>query len=332
MKKKELIFRFLSFTDTHHTMLNPTHRLDNLFLTTIQKVEEIAQVAKDLKVDAVFHEGDLYHSPIISDTVATIIGQLYKKFDNLFILPGNHDLKGNNINTLNQTKLGLMTGLGIGKIVNYGDIYKFEKNGITVQLTGSPSDFDINNDKEKFILRQKECDIAIHLVHAMLLQQDAKFGKYMPIREIQEETVADITISGDFHLGFDPIEYNGKVFLNSGAIARRTILMDEINRMPQYAIINIYDDKSFDYEYIPLKCAKKGIEVLDRSKMEEKKEYQKEIENFKDIIKSLNKNNFNNISDIIDDISNEKNIDPEIIKYSLEKIDYVRTNFNLEEV
>lgn len=332
MKEKELAFKILFFTDPHHTMRIPSSRKDDSFITTLAKVDEIIDISIEEKVDEVLVGGDIFDSPDIGDSVAGTVGKTYQRFPvRVSIIPGNHDLRGNSMSTLYQTKLGLLGKLGIVNLIKEGDMIKLEKNGITLQITGSPSDFGINLDKEKFILREKECDIAIHMVHAMLLKEDAKFGTYLPLKEIQKITKADITLSGDFHLGFDIVEMEGKYFLNPGAIIRKSNLLEEIDRQPQIVLISIYDDKSIKCEYRQLQCASKGDVVLDRSKIESKILYNSMLDNFKQTIISNNtKTEKVDINDIIKSIAKQDNIDDEVKQCALEKVDVARVNLKIQ--
>ena len=98
----------------------------------------------------------------------------------------------------------------------------FLRKTVKLQITGSPSDFGINEtNKCLFLKKRADVDIAVHMTHAMILRGDANFGDYVPINEIQNETKADVTLSGDFHLGFETVEYQGKYFVNPGAMVRK---------------------------------------------------------------------------------------------------------------
>jgi len=317
----EVLFKLLFFTDTHYTARNPTSRKDTLFLTSIKKTREVIDIGIKNNVDAYLHGGDFFDSPDISDNVAGIIGEVYKEFPKkVIVIPGNHDIRGNNITTLEQTKLGLLGRLNVVQILNYGDKVIFEKDGIKLQITGSPSDFGINRNKQMFILKEKNADIAIHMAHAMILRGDANFGDYVPIREIQDETKADITLSGDFHLGFDTVEHQGKYFVNPGALVRKYNFLEEINRIPQVALITIDNNKQITIDLIPLATAKPGSEILDRSKIIQKREYEAKILEFKQSI--ITRDSYStNLLDVIYYMAKQEKIEPDILKEILKRID-----------
>jgi DNA repair exonuclease SbcCD nuclease subunit len=294
-----------------------------LFLTSIDKTREIIEIGIKNDVDAYLHGGDFFDSPDISDNIAGIVGEIYKEFPKkVIVIPGNHDIRNNNITSLEQTKLGLLGRLGIVKILNYGDKIIMEKDGQKLQITGSPSDFGINRNKQMFILKEKDSDIdvAVHMAHAMILRGDANFGDYVPINEIQNETKADITLSGDFHLGFETVEYQGKYFVNPGALVRKYSFMEEINRTPQVALITIYDNKQINVDLIPLATAKPGNEVLDRSKIILMREYEAKILEFKQSITTRDSYSID-LLDIMHYLAKQEKLEEEILQEILKRID-----------
>lgn len=318
------MFKLLFFTDSHYTGRNPASRKDNLFETSLRKTNDIIQIGIDNDVDVYMHGGDFFDTPDISDNIAGIVGELYRKFPKkVIVVPGNHDIRGNNINTLEQTKLGLLGRLGIVQILNYGQKVIFEKDGMTFQITGSPSHFGINRNKEMFILKEKETgiDVAIHVAHAMILRDSANFGDYVPVNEIQNETKADITLSGDFHLGFNTIHHQGKYFANPGAMVRKYSFLEEIERTPQVALVTVDDDKNISIRMIPLKTAQSGHDVLDRSRIMLQKEYQQKIVSFKQTIVSSWDMPFMDVLDAIQYMAKETQLEEDILQEILKRID-----------
>lgn len=323
------MFKFVAFTDTHYTARNPVSRKDTLFQTSIDKTREILNIGIEHNVDAYLHAGDFFDSPDISDNVAGIIGSIYREFPKpVIVIAGNHDIKGNNIDTLDQTKLGLLGRLGVVRLLNYGEKIFFEKNGLKIQITGSPSDFGINRNKEMFILKEKEADVAIHMAHAMILRDDANFGDYVPIREIQEETQADVTFSGDFHLGFETVQSNGKYFINPGAMVRKYNFVEEMQRTVQIALITINDDKSINIEMIPLKTAKPGEEVLDRLRIITQREYAQKLLDFKQCLETREILT-TNLIDVIQFISKQDNVEEEVIQEILRRLDETKKKLGI---
>lgn len=327
--------KFLFFTDTHYTFKAPISRFEgNDYLNMLlQKTSNVFQIGKQNNVDFYIHGGDFFDSPDIGDSVAGAVGKIYREINEpIFAIAGNHDLIGNNIATLYQTKLGLLARVGIITIINrYEPIY-FEKYGKKLQITASPSDFGIDGDKSAFILEEKKADYAIHVVHAMLLKENANFGTYMPLSSIQDSTLADVTLSGHFHLGFDTVNHFGHYFANPGALVRKNALLEEYNRMPKVVLVEIdCETNEIFLTDIYLDCAKDGSEVIDRTKLQTAKEQEKRIMDFR--MSLLNKNFANNIEldKLVSVIQEEEDVEPEVIREVIKRLDAAKTGLKEEQ-
>lgn len=320
---KKPLFRFEYITDNHFTQKNPEHRLDDMFFAGLKKLDEVFERTQIDDVETYLLDGgDIFNSPNISDRTANIVGNSLKKWKGkILAIAGNHDTEGNNLNTLYQTKLGVLDNFGILRVIKPYEKIVLEKEGVSVQITGSSSNYGINNEEDMFIIKEKTVDIAIHMVHAMLVAEDRKFGSYVPLRNIQDKTKADITLSGDWHLGFETVIYEGKYFANPGAIVRKYALMEEINRMPKFIEITVYDDKSFDLVTMPIKCAKPGNEVLDRSKILATAEYNEKLLEFSNTFSFEEQKTYDiNIENVISQIASNKSIDNEICQNAIDTV------------
>lgn len=344
---KKLMFKGIHFTDTHYTHRNPKNRKDIMLAAAIEKTIEVANIAKENDVDFIIHTGDFFDTASVSDGVAGFVGKVYQRefHKKVIVLPGGHDLRHNNMVTLDETKLGLLGKLDIVEIVDAEKKILFEKDGFTLQISGVPSETLISQTKEKSILNEsdKTADFAINLLHAMVLKENANAGSYIPLTEIQSVTHANATLIGHFHLGFDHYEFDDqemgfkKYFVNPGALVRKYNFISEIERTPQVALLEIYDDLSMDVTYIPLKTVRPGEEVLDREKMLEAKEYEAKLDEFangitsfvdgdKEFDLSMNiENIFKRICEEIDDVQEQL----EIMKIGLRFIEDAKKTLKL---
>lgn len=260
--------KFLFFTDTHLRSTTPENRTDDIVETMKEKLTEVVQIANDNKVSAVIHGGDLFDIPNPGlGTMGDLVG-IFKGLEApMYIVNGNHDIYGHNIATLNRTLLGFLIAMGNITLLTREPVYVDDGN-VRVQLTGAGYQYDIDDDISSYVVSKDNCDVAIHIVHGMLLNR-AVFPdvRYTLVDDIKDKTHADITLAGHYHLGFDEVIYNGKYFFNPGSIVRLSNHPAEIKRMPKVLLIDL--DSGIAYRYIKLKCAKAGPEVLDRSKVEE---------------------------------------------------------------
>ncbi len=262
--------RLLFFTDDHKRGTTPANRKDNFPATLAAKLREVVAIAREREVDYILHGGDFYDVPAPAISVCGEFLAIYQQFPApVYIIAGNHDLFGNNEETLPRTMLGLAARLGIVRMLGREPVY-LEKNGLRLQLTGQGYHFEMDrrDPQEDYVVTKKDCDYAIHMVHGMLLDRATFPGLFYTLVEQIWETGADFTLAGHNHLGFPDVERDGRRFLNPGALARLSNHPLEMRRPVQVIYIDLGGSRP-TYEKIGLKSALPGEDVLDRSRQEE---------------------------------------------------------------
>lgn len=332
--------KFLYFGDFHERAKPPISRIDDWQKTINDKVTEIKALAATHNVRAMLQPGDFLDTPKISDEfLYQVIGrwsnlnmnrlmlkllsgemsieEIQKEIENnipLLGVVGNHELFGLSMKSFNKTSLSLLSQIGFMNLVTKENPIIFKSDeGFTVAITGANYHADIDRDgsHKDYLVEKKLGDFHIHLVHGFGTIQD--FGNLMPHTKVQElgSTEADLTIIGHDHIGFDPIEVNGKWFVNPGAPVRLSNDPKEMARQPKIMIIDI-GPTGIKLDLIPLKTAQDSQLVLDRSRIETKHEQQEKLEGIKETIKNANIGKGENIVEIIDQIANNRNIDDDI--------------------
>lgn len=263
--------KILFFTDTHIRGTTPANRKDNLVDTLEEKFNEVLDISNKYNVDYILHGGDLFDRPDVSISIVSRFVTILNKFKMpIYIICGNHDIYGHNPDTINRTMLGLFNSIGTVNLIDENQIVFLKKDDVTVQLTGQPYIYNIdeNNSLNRYIINDVDpkADYSIHMVHGMLL--DKPFIKGIPYTLIDDIkfTKADITLSGHYHSGFGIIKSNDKYFVNPGSLIRITNSLKEIERIPQVVLIDLNDD--INIKLIPLKTALPGEKILDRKKIE----------------------------------------------------------------
>lgn len=261
--------RLLFLTDTHLRATNPVNRLDNLPEALEAKLTEIVELARVHQVRAVIHGGDLFDraTPGLGG-IAGLLRPLRRLDAPLYIVPGNHDIFGRNIETLPRTLLGFMGEMDIFRILGSEPVF-LEEAGLRVRLTGAPYRYDMDDgDGDSYVVQKEDCDVAIHVVHGMLVDKPLPGGVPCTlVDQIKECTQADYTLAGHYHVGWPAVEYQGKWFINPGGLVRQSNHPGEIARIPQVLLLELGHKSS--HRLLPLKSAKPGYEVLDRSGVEE---------------------------------------------------------------
>ncbi|NBI07920.1 metallophosphoesterase family protein [Senegalia massiliensis] len=327
--------KILYFTDTHIRGTTPKNRKDNFLDTLENKFNELVKVIEDNDIDYVLHGGDLFDRPDISPSIVRKFAMILNKIKiPIYSIAGNHDIYGHNPNTINRTMLGLFDGIGILNLINENDSIVIEKNNLKVQITGSPYKYgiDSSDDKSMYLLdkRNESVDFAIHLTHGMLL--DKPFIKGVPHTLIDDiiHTKADITLCAHYHSGFGIKEYDNKYFINPGSLVRITNSLKEIDRMPRAVIIDL-NNKTINLDFYYLETAQKGEDVLDRSIVEKNIFRSEKIVQFKQSIDSSQDFDKLNINHILDNLMNTENIDENIKKEAIKRIEYAQIELSGED-
>ena len=312
--------KLLYFTDTHIRGTNPKSRKDNFLDTLKEKFEELVKVTKEHKVDYVLFGGDLFDRPDVSPAIVKdFIGYFMSFPQPVYAISGNHDVYGQNPSTINRTVLGLLDAIGILKLISMDEKLYIEKDGIRLQLTGCPYYYDLDVNRQGYIVDKKDCDYAINLVHGFLLDRPFIEGiPYTLIDDICQKTCADITICGHYHTGFGIKKLEDKYFINPGSMSRVSNVSSEINRIPSYLLIDLGEDIKLDL--VKLKCAKPGEEVLDKAQLRQEEFRRQKLNEFVSQVNSYGSFEILSLQRIINDIALRDSIPADIKDEAVKRI------------
>ncbi|RKD26806.1 hypothetical protein BEP19_16550 [Ammoniphilus oxalaticus] len=314
--------RFLFLTDTHIRGTAPANRLDPFPETLKLKLKEAVAVANELQVEAVLHGGDVFDVPAPSPSV---VGEFLSIFNALqaplYGIVGNHDVFAHNPQTLDRTMLGLANKLGVIRIIHPGERIYFEKKGQRVQVTGQHFhlDLDRRDPTLDYCVTKEQADVAIHLVHGMLLDRPFIEGVAHTLIDQIVQTEADLTLCGHNHLGFPDTIKDGKMFVNPGALVRLSNHPREISRTPQLVLIEVNDQK-LSYRKMPLRSAPHGKDVLDRSQGEEAIYREQKMRQVVDQIRQAGQFQYANVHELIEQLASREGIEPAVRQIVLEQI------------
>lgn len=300
--------KFLFLTDSHITGKYPRMRNDeNLNDTFINKFKDVMSVAKNNDVDFIIHGGDMFHSPDVSNKlvgeIAKILNPNVLDTPPMYVCPGNHDLQGQNIETLPFTKLGLLDCTGVIKVQSRKSPITIHKEGLTVKVEFQEyyHGIDGENKHKDYSVDRDGADVSVLVIHSMLL--DKPFLDQVHHTVVTDvDTDADLVLSGHYHEGFDPIKHNGTLFINPGSAFRVDYTNHNKNNKPKMVLITIDNDKSINYDFIYFDSAKDFSEVFDESKRE-KTEYSYTIENFNKKLQNISITDIN-IRSVLDQYVN----------------------------
>lgn len=322
--------KILHITDSHATIKAPSSRMDTYYISFLKKLYEVGYVIKHSNIDLVIHTGDLFHSPHISDKFTGQVAEIIKSFGvPMYVVPGNHDIEGYSIDTLEQTKLGLLYKTGVIKELDRLHPFKLQVNinGQKLSIGISGQEYYAHIDEgnpDDFKMSQPQCDLNILCIHGYVTNVPQHPDiKHTMISNIN--TDADIVLSGHFHQSFMVDRNDGVGFYNPGSMMRVEQNDYNKNRKPCYGILEISADEDgpfYDYNLYEFKTALDSTIVFDYNTKYIQNQKAITLQNFKtnisNTVSSINTNI--NITNIIDNLCNTNNIDAEIHKLALDSI------------
>jgi len=321
--------RLLFFTDTHIRGTSPKNRKDDFVETLEEKLYEISWIIDHHNIDFVLHGGDLFDRPDVSVSIVSRFAKILNKISvPIYMISGNHDIYGHNPKTINRTMMGLLKELDILNIINKDEKVLLKKDGIQVQLTGQPYVYNIDEsvNKNYYIVNNvvDSADYSIHLVHGMLLDRPFIKGVSYTLIDDIKTTLADITLAGHYHSGFNEVEIDGKYFLNPGSIVRISNSLQELKRKPKVIIIDLNEE--INISYIHLKTAKEGKLILDRREIENNIYKRERLYEFKHTIDATLDFEKMNINDVLIKVSNTEGIEEAVKEEALRRIANIQMN------
>lgn len=306
--------KFIYTQDEHLRIKNPRSRIDNYYESCMKKLEEICQIYKEEKCEVWISGGDLFDVPMVSYRLLDDFVDLIEKNKiRLEVMYGNHCMVGANLDNSSTTSLAHV-------VRRSKNIIQLEHQELSDSYVIDPYDFyfgieqDIN---EKGLicspnLSKPENVVKIAIVHALItekpffnLESNSVIGKF--------ETNYDYMLVAHNHRAWGSKKVGNTTYINIGCLGRRKI--DEYKNKPSCLIFEIGKEPKI----IELKSAKKGEEVFDLTDYEEKKNFNKTIDDFVDMINST-KFQQQDLMDIILHLAKENDVSKDVTDCIVKRI------------
>lgn len=302
--------KFIYLNDVHIKGVNPGRRKDVYYVAILKKLMEIGQVIKAEKIDFAVIGGDLFDVPKVSNKLYGQIALLLRSWGvQIFVVPGNHDVYGQNIDTLEHSSLGALSSSGVVKLMIRKDSpYYFQKKSepncplvaITAQEYYNDIDRGINCDYEVEPCDPRT-DIQMLVVHGMLV--DKGFHPDVAHTVMSNVTTsADVILSSHYHPDNIDKTYNGTRFIKSKSTARLECTKYNVNNKPGYAIIEV-NDKGITNTFRDYTVADKGEDIFDYEGKQEEVIYKNTLDSYKKSIQDIDVHESNNINDILNKVA-----------------------------
>lgn len=231
-------------------------------------LEQIGELARKHKVEAVLDGGDYFHIKAPTKNSHALVESTARTHTAYpcptYSVVGNHDIKQNNINTLEGQPLGVLFSTGVFKQLHEET---WEEAGVQIRIVGMPySPFRTLEDL-KAIKKRDSSERLIVLVHALASEEPPDhledfFGE--PVFRYQDLVYRDCPDAwcfGHWHRDQGVVDLDGVQFVNQGAVSRGALQRENLERNPKVSLLEV-SRIGVNVSQIPLKVAP-AAEVFD---------------------------------------------------------------------
>ena len=282
--------KILHITDSHGTVKGPESRKDIYYITFLRKLYELGYVIKKEKIDIVVHTGDLFHTARVSDKFAGQVSEMIKSWQiPVYVVPGNHDIEGYTIDTIDQTKLGLLAKAGVIQLLDRDNPITITSNQdgeeYTVAISGQEYYAHIDEgNMHDFEMQQDEADFNILAIHGYIADTPQHPNiKCTMCQDIISD--ADVILTGHYHRQFEWSDGQNLDIFNPGSMMRVEQTDYNKTHIPQYGILNIELNNSgnieWNYKFHEFKIAQPSTTVFDYNSKYKAKAASITLEGFK---------------------------------------------------
>lgn len=305
------MYRFIAFSDPHCDDKIKSFRKDDFSQSILLKIEELVTQSNNLNCD-LYCLGDFIHSPFLSYSYLLKIIQILSKLkNNFYLILGNHDIIGHNLESYKKTAIGILVEIKLVNILTSKNIENFDI--VPIHYKDSHTS-DLYKTSNKSII----------LTHNMVLPFDSIF-KSLHINVLDDVIpINSLCLIGHYHIPFTTIKKSRYDCLGStGRISRQ---INDAQRTPKYALITL-NNGSYTIEYFNFKSALFWkdifIELINFNS-----EYAMDLSDIETFMKSMDSSSYN-IKEIIKVASQKFNIDQRIENEAIFRIHKAEERYNL---
>lgn len=279
--------KFIFRTDVHVADKSPASWKADYAAEVWSSLEQIGTLARKYKVHAVLDGGDYFHvkaSTRNSHALVAKSAEIQAAYPcPTYVVPGNHDIAYNNLDTLdNQQPLRVLFASQVFQRLGEA---QFCEGNMKVRVVGVPYS-PLRTLEDLQAVQKKDEDWLICIVHALAAKKpppEAVDFMGEPIFRY-EDLVAprgpDLFAFGHWHKDQGAVRIGGKFFVNPGAVSRGALVQENLTRKPQVALIELTPD-DVSVGVIPLQVAP-ASEVFDIERKERREKEGEVISQFVD--------------------------------------------------
>lgn len=277
--------KILCVPDVHLSDKPPSNCTDSYNDDLFVMLEEIVNLSKSRQIDAVAFAGDIFHSKIpmrtSHRTVQRMIGVVQSFECPVFLVPGNHDLQQDRIESLDTQPFGVLLHSGARLLSGWA-------SGGQLPLYGVPWQQDWNGDySDSFLSWVTEVDTrwdsnALLVTHAPLYP----VGQELPWENVPAGHIAlsmgttGHCFYGHVHDYHGVFEVDGVTFCNHGALSRGSLHEEDLTRHPSVTIWHSDRSGVAAFERVKLSSARPADQVFRLAEHQAKIDYRDRLDVF----------------------------------------------------
>lgn len=281
MSRLAFIFR----TDVHVADKAPVSWKGDYNREIFDNLRQIGELAREHRAAAVLDGGDYFHVKHPSRNSHGLIfdtGTVHKAYPcPVYSIEGNHDITGNNLETLTNQPLGVLYVSGIFQHLREE---VFEADGLRVRVVGLPYSPSRDLREIQEFRKQPGDDCLIAVIHALAAEDPPShveefFGE--PVFRYDSlifDGGPDVFCFGHWHKDQGIVQIRGRHFVNQGAVSRGALTKENVARVPKVALIEV-TKAGVSVTAIPLNVAP-AEEVFDFERKERQEKETLAIDQF----------------------------------------------------
>lgn len=279
---------FIHYTDVHLMAGNPPSRIGSYREDILDKLRHIAELSVQHKVDFTVCGGDLFHHKKPASTPHSLVVDTTEVLNSTgvpnYIVPGNHDIQYDNMETIPEQPLGVLIQSGTLRQMKDQVV---QKGNLKVKLWSHP--FDEQPDLSVAALTDRE-DIDTHILGIHIYSAPVG-GKLFSTRVYSYDDLGatghDVYLLGHYHADNGAVHSSDygpheQLFVNIGSLSRGDYGDENIARQPQCCLVKVTKKGTktvVTSQVIPVRC-KQASEVFDLEKKEKLESQKQETATF----------------------------------------------------
>jgi DNA repair exonuclease SbcCD nuclease subunit len=276
---------FLFRTDTHLSDNSPSSWKADYTEEIWSNLHQVGELAKYHQVNAVLDGGDYFHNKAPTKNSHYLVQKsilIHQEYNcPILMATGNHDIRYNNLETLEKQPLGTLYA---GKIFEQLDEHVFEDGGLRVRVVGVPYNPTLTLNELMSIQKKKGDTHLIAVVHTLAglkppqSVEDFWNEPVFSYESLVSRNGPDVFMFGHWHKDQGVEVVGGKYFINQGALSRGALVRENLERIPKVALIE-FDGSELRVETFELEVAP-AEDVFDLEKKAVQERERQDIDQF----------------------------------------------------